>query len=154
MSKQDWGGPYGYFKCDKCKRVTVIPCGSADVLIKCRCGNTLGVDRQATQKEIDRYFLHLPFKKKTKKKSVQKKRNFTKNRCAKHSPPFYQCCCECKNRLTDYSHPWTDGKKASKIRGYICHVPEYGFTHSGWCEHSIGCELITYGRKNKKGGKS
>jgi len=81
----------------------------------------------------------------TKIESVKdrNRREFSKGgKCMKNSPPFHQCCCECQNLLVDYSHPWVDGKKASKIRGYICHVPYYGFTHSGWCKHSAGCELF------------
>jgi hypothetical protein len=74
--------------------------------------------------------------------AAKNRRTFTKGKCAKHSPPFYQCCCQCLNQLTDYSHPWTDGESVLHIRGYICHVPFYGFTHSGWGKHSPGCELF------------
>jgi hypothetical protein len=61
-----------------------------------------------------------------------------------------QCCCSCQFQLEDHSHPHTDGKSMTAIRGYICAPsPEewaYGevdrpIAMSGWPKHSCGCEL-------------
>jgi len=49
-----------------------------------------------------------------------------------------QCCCSCKWRYVDRSHPGTDGKPMSNTRGYICAEPFLGY-HSEWSEHGI-CE--------------
>jgi hypothetical protein len=49
------------------------------------------------------------------------------------------CCCTCVNRINDYSHPCTDGKRTVFIRGYICQTDDLG-SHSGWTKHGI-CEL-------------
>ena len=51
-----------------------------------------------------------------------------------------RCCCNCKNRLADYSHPCTDSKSILQKRGYICYIPEDGLAFSGWPEHGL-CEL-------------
>jgi len=50
-----------------------------------------------------------------------------------------KCCCTCANHFKDYSHPGTDGKKASEQRGWIC-CPEPGHAYSGWTEHGM-CEM-------------
>ncbi len=54
-----------------------------------------------------------------------------------------RCCCTCRHRLTDYSHPCTDGKSVVEARGFICAAPELfdgsSGAHSGWTEHGI-CE--------------
>jgi hypothetical protein len=52
-----------------------------------------------------------------------------------------QCCCACKNLKEDRSHPCTDGRTVSDVRGYICN-PEEGVYFSGWDLHSYGCELF------------
>lgn len=55
------------------------------------------------------------------------------------------CCCQCRWRLTDYSHPLTDGKNMLEKRGYICiaftQMEATDLAHSGWCEHGM-CELF------------
>lgn len=48
------------------------------------------------------------------------------------------CCCTCRYRLDDYSHPLTDGRPCTEQRGYICNNPELG-AYSGWSEHGL-CE--------------
>ncbi len=48
------------------------------------------------------------------------------------------CCCTCRHRILDYSHPITDGKPAGQVRGYICNHPELG-AYSGWPAHGM-CE--------------
>lgn len=56
------------------------------------------------------------------------------------------CCCQCHWRLTDHSHPDTDGKSMSEKRGYICiaftQMEAMDVAHSGWSEHGM-CELFT-----------
>ena len=54
-----------------------------------------------------------------------------------------QCCCKCKYHLPDYSHPHTDGHSVTHRRGYVCNPPEWKGVHSGWPNHSIGCEMFT-----------
>lgn len=54
---------------------------------------------------------------------------------------YGQCCCNCKYRVNDWSHPHTDGLRILNRRGYICSNPELG-SSSGWSEHGI-CEIWT-----------
>jgi hypothetical protein len=67
--------------------------------------------------------------------------------CYLNEPPFYQCCCNCAFRLTDYKHCTTvpggnaNGCVCDEVKGYICSGT--GRHHSGWPEHSAGCELYT-----------
>ena len=68
------------------------------------------------------------------------------DKCCLDTAPFFQCCCQCKYRLTDYSHPLTNGESVLTPRGYICYVKDLsGPPHpmSGWTEHGVGCELYT-----------
>lgn len=51
-----------------------------------------------------------------------------------------ECCCTCRYRLNDYSHPHTDGKRVTHQRGYVCANPEMGGVFSGWPEHGT-CEM-------------
>ena len=54
---------------------------------------------------------------------------------------YGMCCCTCKHRLDDHSHPCTDGKSIMEHRGYICRPPESdGRAFSGWSEHGL-CEM-------------
>lgn len=56
------------------------------------------------------------------------------------------CCCQCRWRLTDYSHPSTNGKPMTEKRGYICiaftQMEGMDMAHSEWPEHGM-CELFT-----------
>lgn len=67
--------------------------------------------------------------------------------CQLNAEPFFQCCCNCKMRLTDYKHCSIHGRKdgkcvCSEVRGYICvGFIDEGMAHSEWPEHSCGCEL-------------
>lgn len=54
---------------------------------------------------------------------------------------FDGCCCECKFRYNDWSHPHTNGNNISVLRGYICWTPVLG-AMSGWDEHGM-CEMFT-----------
>ncbi len=55
------------------------------------------------------------------------------------------CCCQCKWHIADYSHPYTDGKGASRQRGWVC----IGFLMTGnervvyseWHKHGM-CEMF------------
>ena len=61
-------------------------------------------------------------------------------------PKYQQCCCTCQFRLNDWSHPDTDGKRMSNLRGYICANPELGH-YSGWGPHGL-CEC--WGKREKQ----
>jgi len=75
------------------------------------------------------------------------------NGCQLKVKPFMQCCCKCQHLLKDTSHPTTDGKPISHQRGWICAGFAYeGLAHSGWTEHSCGCEM--YNEKKKKTAKN
>ncbi len=71
---------------------------------------------------------------------MPKKKIKKKERCCLNDEPHHQCCCNCVNHFPDYSHPTTDGKPISHIRGYICHTELLG-ARSGWENHCCGCEL-------------
>lgn len=51
------------------------------------------------------------------------------------------CCCTCKWRYVDRSHPGTDGRSMLLQRGWICAQPFLGY-HSDWFEHGM-CEEWT-----------
>ena len=77
-------------------------------------------------------------------------------KCWLKEPPFFMCCCQCVFHVKDYSHPCTDGKKASEFKGYACigFIIEDRFhpdacIHSGWPEHLCGCEM--HQAREKKG---
>jgi len=75
----------------------------------------------------------------------------SKKVCCLKTKPFYQCCCKCEHLLKDTSHPTTDGKPISHQIGWICNAFAYeGIAHSGWTEHSVGCELYTEKKTLKK----
>jgi len=63
--------------------------------------------------------------------------------------PFFQCCCNCKLRLTDYKHCTIHGRGADgccchEVKGYVCIAfASEGIVHSEWPEHSCGCELYS-----------
>jgi len=83
-----------------------------------------------------------------------------KSKCCLKTKPFYQCCCKCEHLLKDCSHPTTDGKPISHQIGWICNAFAYeGIAHSGWSEHSIGCEMYQrreteeHKKKRKEFGK-
>ena len=64
-------------------------------------------------------------------------------KCFKNEPPFNQCCCMCGYHFEDHSHPTTDGKQITEIKGYACCCFEYKcIVFSGWPKHSMGCELF------------
>lgn len=96
-------------------------------------------DREPTAKEVKYGKTLEPIAKKRLKKS---------NSCQLKVKPFKQCCCKCQYLLKDMSHPTTDGKAASHLRGYICAAFAYeGIAHSGWSKHSCGCEMYTEKKK-------
>lgn len=58
---------------------------------------------------------------------------------------FGTCCCNCRNRIDDYSHELTDGRPCTEPRGWVCVGMvgmDDGGAHSGWSEHGM-CELWT-----------
>lgn len=62
-----------------------------------------------------------------------------------------QCCCICKHQRPDYGHPHTNGESILTQRGWVCDFPEGEGVHSGWPDHSVGCEVfekdeVKYGR--------
>jgi hypothetical protein len=67
--------------------------------------------------------------------------------CQLNAEPFYQCCCNCKLRLTDKKHCSVHGRSEGKCvcnqtKGYVCIAfSDEGIAHSEWPEHSCGCEL-------------
>lgn len=63
------------------------------------------------------------------------------NRDCKGNDFHGRCCCNCEHRLTDYSHPCSNGGSCLDERGYICYVD--GMAFSGWHEHGL-CELHDY----------
>lgn len=70
--------------------------------------------------------------------------------CQLHLGPFFQCCCNCISQLTDYKHCCVEREErkvrgtciCSEVKGYVCvgFISE-GIAHSGWPEHSVGCEM-------------
>lgn len=71
------------------------------------------------------------------------------NECNLGNLPFpEQCCCICEHHYEDCSHPHTDGGSILSCRGYVCVLPNFldserrQAMHSGWPEHSIGCEMF------------
>lgn len=73
-------------------------------------------------------------------------------RCQLATEPFYQCCCNCTSRLTDYKHCSIHGRVSGKcvcseVKGYVCAGFAFdegeGRVHSEWPEHSCGCELYS-----------
>lgn len=64
------------------------------------------------------------------------------NNCKLEEGPSYQCCCSCVSLVEDYSHPITDGKNVTNLRGYVCTSDGLHYS-SGWPEHSKGCEMYT-----------
>lgn len=74
--------------------------------------------------------------------------------CFLSKEPFFQCCCNCEFRLTDYKHCTIHGQPkgqcvCSDVKGYICAGFAPDRYYSEWSEHSIGCEL--YAPKSKAG---
>lgn len=67
--------------------------------------------------------------------------------CQLSAEPFFQCCCNCTMRLTDYKHCSIHGRRdgrcvCSEVKGYVCvGFASDGAAHSEWPEHSAGCEL-------------
>lgn len=67
--------------------------------------------------------------------------------CQLTDAPFFQCCCNCTFRLTDYKHCSIHGRKdgkciCSEVKGYVCTgFANEGIAHSEWPEHSCGCEM-------------
>lgn len=61
--------------------------------------------------------------------------------------PFFQCCCNCTFRATDYKHCSIHGRPAGQCvcgqqKGFVClALAGEGVVHSEWPEHSCGCEL-------------
>lgn len=52
-----------------------------------------------------------------------------------------QCCCNCRSLKIDHSHPLTDGKPCSNLRGFIC-TADGDQCYSGWRPHGL-CEMWT-----------
>ncbi len=63
-----------------------------------------------------------------------------------------QCCCQCVSLIQDFHHCGTN--KAMKLanegkcicdkpKGWICAPPGSKHAHSGWSQHSCGCELFS-----------
>lgn len=76
--------------------------------------------------------------------------------CQLEVGPHFQCCCNCKHHWQDFHHCHTapvlrDAEEkcvCSVPKGYACVVfkvmePKNGAIHSGWPEHSIGCEMYS-----------
>lgn len=63
----------------------------------------------------------------------------------KKHPRWDSCCCICRYRLEDRSHPNIDGGSFTNRRGWICaafaFVGEGPIAFSGWPEHGL-CELF------------
>ena len=49
-----------------------------------------------------------------------------------------ECCCNCKNHMPIYSHPWVDGKPCGNLFGWACVNAFIGATLSG--KHGL-CEI-------------
>lgn len=68
--------------------------------------------------------------------------------------PFRQCCCNCKHHLQDFHHCTTAWDMRESHGGCVCSVPKgwicygTGRAHSGWPEHSIGCEMYSPVKKH------
>jgi hypothetical protein len=61
-----------------------------------------------------------------------------------------RCCCNCRYRLLDRSHPLTDGGRITHQRGWICKKPELNGAFSGWSEHGL-CEMHNHVRTTPSG---
>ena len=74
--------------------------------------------------------------------------------CQLNSGPFFQCCCNCKKHLQDNHHCTLDTELRAKEGGCVCSIKKgwvciglwvegdgQGRVHSGWPEHSCGCEM-------------
>ena len=66
--------------------------------------------------------------------------------CQIHRYGRGSCCCNCRWRAFDHSHPYTDGKRVGHRRGYVCLAPEFvtrtgrSEVFSGWSAHGL-CEM-------------
>lgn len=66
-----------------------------------------------------------------------------------HNESIKQCCCDCKYHLKDFHHCGTNDILQKHLNMCICDVPKgfictvNGVAHSGWWEHSAGCEMYT-----------
>ena len=79
--------------------------------------------------------------------------------CQMKEPPFYQCCCDCIYHWQDFHHCTTKVDKESgcvcdQPKGWICVMPrltqDSERVHSGWPEHSVGCEMYTSIKKQQE----
>lgn len=74
--------------------------------------------------------------------------------CQLNEGPFYQCCCNCRHHWQDFHHCTIDTAMREAKGGCVCGVPKgwicvgmriemdgAGPVHSGWAEHSVGCEM-------------
>lgn len=77
-----------------------------------------------------------------------------RNACQLTEGPFYQCCCNCAKHWQDFHHCAMDDALYAEKGGCVCSVPKgwicaglfveggmKGPLHSGWPEHSCGCEM-------------
>ena len=53
-----------------------------------------------------------------------------------------RCCCTCRYRLEDRSHPSTDKGSVLQQRGWIC-AADSVVAFSGWSEHGL-CEMHAF----------
>lgn len=74
--------------------------------------------------------------------------------CRLSDGPFFQCCCNCQHHLPDYHHCTTNKMLRQSAKECVCSIQKgwvcAGFVdrvHSGWPEHSVGCEMYTPIRK-------
>ena len=69
--------------------------------------------------------------------------------CQLEVEPFKQCCCNCKHHVRDYHHCTTAAPLMRGAKGCVCNDPKGWIctgtdrAHSGWPEHSIGCEMYS-----------
>ena len=51
-----------------------------------------------------------------------------------------QCCCTCKSRMREMSHPLTDGLPVNLQRGWVCVCEGLDCVFARWPAHGL-CEL-------------
>ena len=75
-------------------------------------------------------------------------------KCQLAVEPFKQCCCNCVHHWQDFHHCTTKPILRKRLGGCVCSQPKGwicvgmradggDLVHSGWPEHSIGCEMYT-----------
>ncbi len=62
-----------------------------------------------------------------------------------------QCCCECENHHTYYSHPWVNGLSITHQLGWVCHTYNPSEGHYVVVSRGHGhCEYFTQRKELKK----